>query len=285
MAEKIILIPIHGFGYAKEDFYEDIVKRLKNKKYIGSDFDSFVHVEPIYYEDMFHENSKEYLKKVTKLAGGDIIRKFLVNAFGDAAALEHHSTKKNSPYNLIQERIKNQLKSASDECGLDAPIIIVAQSLGCQVISNYIWDAQNPTPSCGIFHHNKRLKNSTSSLGKFQKFSNLKHLITTGCNIPIFLAGFDPKEIKPINISDGNYNFTWENYYDKDDSFGFPLKALSQSYKDSGITDHKINSFGSGFLNFIKSFTVFSHTNYWRDERILRAITKRIKQQKKELNV
>ena len=97
MADKIIFMPVHGFGNAEEDFDHELISKLKSKSYLGGKFSEVVHVEKIHYEPIFQSHSSQVLGRIKKKAGSDFLRNFLITHFSDAAALEHHSDRKNSP--------------------------------------------------------------------------------------------------------------------------------------------------------------------------------------------
>jgi hypothetical protein len=79
------------------------------------------------------------------------LRELMLFGFSDAASLEHKKELALSPYWQTQPLIRERLDELFDETGGAAPLAIVAQSLGGQVISNYIWDAQQPRAYAGIW--------------------------------------------------------------------------------------------------------------------------------------
>ncbi len=100
------------------------------------------------------------------------------------------------------------------------------------------------------------------------KLKSLKYLFTTGCNIPLFVAGF--AEI--VAIPKPNTNFKWFNYYDKDDVLGWPLKPLSSSYDLAVEKDIEIDS-----GNLWQSWNPQSHDGYWADEDFIEHLSQIIK--------
>ena len=90
------------------------------------------------------------------------------------------------------------LKDIEKTQGLHTDIIVVAQSLGAHVISNYIWDAYDAWrngrtgPRAGIWHGDDK-KPTNNKEDNFLRFRTLQALFTTGANIPLFISGL-PKE-------------------------------------------------------------------------------------------
>ena len=206
----------------------------------------------------------------------DAFRKFVLYGFGDAAALEAHKDSNSSVYTEVQIRIAKGIFNTCVNNGVNK-IVMLAQSLGGQVISNYLWDAQKhrngETVKIGIWKAPDKFANditssSLSTLSDDDKYvisgGQIRYLNTTGCNIPIFTAG--QNEIVPINKPTDN--FIWNNCYDKDDILGWPLKEL---YGDiaSFLEDYPINA-GKGFLNWLlKSWNPLSRNEYWEDDQVV----------------
>jgi hypothetical protein len=120
-------------------------------------------------------------------------------------------------------------------------VILVAQSLGCHVISNYIWDAQHAgSVVAGIW---KAPEDDLTSMEQsdFRKLKTLKRLYITGCNIPIFVAGHRP--ILPIRVTE----------------------------------DIPINAGGNVLSTLLASWNPLSHLQYWKDAEVINHIVDSIK--------
>jgi len=261
MAKDIAIITLHGMGEYKPDYYEDLQKILRKK--LGDSWDK-VAFEPVQYQPILQNNQNSIWQRMNQFPlDGSKIRRFLLFGLSDAGSLEY-SARQNEADQYI--KVQKEIIRALDQ-GLiqlenhEKPIIIVAQSLGCQVISNYIWDSKN---NLGVFKDQE--PNGTEQEKKFRRLKSCIHLFTTGCNIPLFLAGLKPIQAieKP---SDG---FTWDNFYDRDDVLGWPLSPLSESY-EALVNDHEINS-GS----FFSHWNPLSHNKYWTDKDVYRPLLARI---------
>lgn len=255
MAKKVVLLTLHGMGDTKKSYHSDLVDGLKDR--MGANAWSEIQFGSVFYSNVFQNAQEKLFKRVESKVDSKRLRRFLLYGFADAGGLEHSRTIKDSAYKKVQKIIFDEMGKAY--AGLDdkaGPVVVIAQSLGCQVLSNYIWDAQ---------HHAKRppgiWETAHDDLDarelRFRKFKSLRVLTTTGCNIPIFVGGLPRSEIVPINAP--NNKFIWENYYDEDDPLGWPLQALSDKYKVL-VRDIDVNVGG-----ILTSWTPFSHSKYWGD--------------------
>ncbi len=194
--------------------------------------------------------------------------------FSDAVNVEAHAGSNYSPYTDTQSAIYEKLKEVySKSKNKDIPIIIVADSLGCRVISNYIWDAQSPKPSKGIWKGKKNIAGDNEN--DFLRFETLRYLFTTGCNIPLFVAGLDREEIQAIKTNSDGYSFEWYNYYDKDDVLGWPLKPISDSYFNAVTEDIEIDVTGDFLSRIFFSWNPFSHMYYWETKAFITDLAKK----------
>ena len=84
----------------------------------------------------------------------------------------------------------------------------------------------------------------------------------------MFVSGLDPIEA----IAKPNPDFSWHNYFDRDDVLGWPLSPLSTSYQEI-VVDHEINAGG-----IFSSWSPWSHSKYWTDKQVLTPLFEVIKE-------
>lgn len=272
----VVLITVHGMGETAPDYAAGLARRLRDR--IGARFERQVDLRAVYYQHILQPNEQEVWRRVTgnNRVRYDQLRKFLLFGFGDAAGLENRKEDSGSVYELAQIEIAKNLLDAFVANGPDTPVVLLAHSLGCQVLSSYIYDAQKARSgvpvAAGVWkdidHWSRTLMGRalTEPEKAFLACETCLGWITTGCNIPIFVAAH--KEMTIIPISPPRPSFKWINIYDPDDVLGWPLQPLSEGYRLL-VEDRAINA-GDGVIDWIvKSWNPMSHASYWQDEEVL----------------
>lgn len=276
------LITVHGMGETPTDYAEPLFRAMRERLGTGGRLDC----RAVYYQDLLQGNEREVWERSdgnARLHYADL-RKFVLFGFGDAAGLENRKEDPGSVYELAQGQIARQLLAAcraAPQGGGAVPVVFLSHSLGCQVLSSYIYDAQKAAAgglvSAGIWKDIDAWAQGPGGPGQalsdaekqFLRAGSCMAWITTGCNIPIFVAAHKRMAIKPIAAPNGNKStFRWLNIYDPDDVLGWPLAPLSDEYA-ALVEDRAINA-GQGALNWLKkSWNPMSHTAYWDDDDVL----------------
>lgn len=276
--KRIALLTLHGMGETKPSYAdqlrESLIRRLNAE---GEDDWGYLIFNSIYYQEQLQRSQEDYIAKISGKVDWSKSRQRFFYSFSDPVSLEARKEQANSPYEVCQRTILNAIDACLTRIlelnSTLPPVVILAQSLGGQVISNYIWDAQRyqvarSHPTSGIWRDGGPKDIAQSSVrDQFRRLASLRCLITTGCNIPLFLGG-NPNP-QAINSSTLSSTFEWLNYYDADDILGWPLADLSPSYAEL-VEDTKIQSGGT----FIRE-TPLSHGEYWHtDEFQLKLVEK-----------
>jgi hypothetical protein len=265
MSKILGLLVVHGMGDTAPDFHEELLAPLRRR--LQADWDRIAW-RPLYYQPILQRNEKAIFEQMRPLVRWEGLRELMLFGFSDAASLEHKKELPNSPYYLTQQLILQRMDELYEELGrIAAPLVVVAQSLGCQVISNYIWDAQRPRAYAGIW--NGDLNDGVlpdTPRDRFRRMQSLQRFLTTGCNIPVFVAGH--ALIEPIDLRKLGAAFRWINQFDPDDVLGWPLAQLSPAYAGL-VEDIPVNASGDSLLDRIRSLSPYSHTQYWSTQVVL----------------
>ena len=277
------LVAIHGMGETQLGYATTLFAQLQ--KSIGIEAGQF-YFGAVYYQDLLQYNEQRVWQAFGHRLRWNKLRRFMLFGFADAAALEHRKEQSHSLYHYSQLKIARALYLAKQQLNETGKLVLLAHSLGCHVLSCYLWDAQQAKagqkPAAGIWRDIRRYQAGisgdvalTDDDIAFLRGDRLSTLITTGCNIPIFVAAHAQEFIIPFDKP--NASFSWLNYYDKDDVLGWPLADLSEGYA-ALVSDIEVNVTG-GFWGWLTaSWNPLSHNWYWQDKQVQHAILQAIRQ-------
>ena len=280
MAAKLGVLVIHGIGDQDARFHEKFVNEVRGRI---KDRNRVV-FEPIHWAPVLSERAKQLwqeLKKDHNLNFANT-RKILINYVADASAYQQVSMRNNVTYESIHALVHRAVQGllhrveGGDSGGQaplpqesPSPILVVAHSLGCHIMSNYIWDRQHWKPA-----QNGGPVADPFGGTAFERMETLIGMVTFGCNLPFFTLAFDP--VLPITLPGKAIPAAlkplakWLNYFDPEDVLGWPVKPLflphvakmNRGEKETvdRIEDRQINVGG-----LLKSWNPVSHRQYWTD--------------------
>ena len=261
--KKIGVLVIHGIGDQEPDFADRLEDGLRNR--LGDQWNELVfrgcHWAPIlqtHQEKILYRVSQAHRLSYHKL------RQFIVSSLGDAALYLMDHKHPRSSYAQIHELFRTDLKIIEEDLDPQGgmPLIILAESLGTVITTNYLWDQQ---------HGNQPLGGSP-----FQRMETLTKLITFGSNIPLFIPPSDnlvnvrfpppalPAHLRPVA--------KWLNVFDREDILGYPLNDLYDTTQGTEIEDLPMEV---GFLPI--SLTPLSHTIYKVSRRFQNRVVEEIR--------
>lgn len=274
---QVALIAVHGMGETPPGYADGLMAQLRAR--LGPLADEVV-MRSVYYHSILHDNQRLVWERTaaTGQVRYDALRKFVLYGLGDAAGLENRKEIPGSVYEQAQGEIASALLSAH-ALRPGMPVVFVAHSLGCQVLSSYIYDAQKAADGkpvgAGIWRNIDAWAGAalgralTASERAFLGANTCAGLVTTGCNIPIFVAAHQEMHIIPI--APPTTLFKWINFYDPDDVLGWPLQPLSSGYR-ALVEDRAINAGGGVGDLLLRSWNPLAHNSYWDDGAVLDAI-------------
>jgi hypothetical protein len=195
------------------------------------------------------------------------LRKNVVSLLGDLIAYESGETEKvyEAIHKIVDEGIQ-ALHQASDQDRDEhgyAHLTVIGYSLGCPIISDYLWDHRSgESAPHRLAHVNLSLKNIALLGNPLALYSlrdnpsaNKKQLADSLC-CPITV---DP---------DGGF---WMNLYHPEDPAAFPLRAI-HAYAEAGVIDSPVQS-GSWLLT---SWNPISHLDYWASADVASIIGRKL---------
>src|SRR5258708_5822091 len=155
MPIKAAVLVVHGIGSQSETEFRSEVQDMVDQ--VQGHFDSTkadpgdLTWLPAYWGDILQPHEDDLwtsLSAKNDMDYGDL-RKFIIANLGDATAYQREPGPDPDIYCLIHERIgKNIAELRMQAGGVDAPLIVLAHSLGSYIMSNYIWDQQHPKGYC-----------------------------------------------------------------------------------------------------------------------------------------
>ena len=258
MSNGIVILTVPGIGTQKQGYSEDLEEKIHKYSKSTALEGNYRILESRPFSITEIDDNQEALfrrlERENKLGGILSLRKFVIEAFGDGVTFERNPFKPDSPYQRIHKYLKERIEEANALLNSydNAKLVIVAGSLGVHIVSTYIWDADR---SQGLFN----IEPATEK----NNLRNLSYLASIGCNIPLFVSGLP--ESKIVAFDKRNDEFTWDNYYDRDDVLGWPLKQLSASYTEM-VKDYEINT----------GLYIGAHIRYWGDKDFAKPFTQKL---------
>lgn len=280
MGNKIAIAVVHGIGTQTENFIDRFQDAFFNA------LDSRCH-EDVVLKGVLWAPELQHLQKALwerVESGGPlsfpIIRSLMVDLIADALAYQPVGHRHNA-YERIHARFAKILNDLAKEAGENAPLCIVAHSLGTVISSNYLYDLQ-VDPERSIISDTVRQEMSNTSL---ERGETLALLYTLGSPIALWSLRYEdfgkPIQFPTIAFKQHypDLHHEWVNFYDKHDVIGFPLKSLNDDYGKMVTADHQVN-----VGNIIQSWNPLSHLVYWQDPDVISEIAESVKTLWEQLN-
>lgn len=293
MPREVVVVFVHGIaventGYSRP-LQTAIVKQLDRMARVTAGTErasEYVDFREVFWADVVRGHQTNYLGYAERTAGlkPTWMHTLVVQGLGDAAAYQKTQRFKNSAYYKIQKRLRDRIGEVAAGKTDCRPMIIVAHSLGCQIVSTYAWDLHRykapdakarlikalqdgaPDDSAdsetkALYAGNLAFIDSLTNKSPFERLDTLAGLVTVGCNIPLFTFTFGPHSVFPITQTDdetmpppfpgqkldwgAQLKARWLNYYSLNDPLGYPLKPLSTRYESERLlSDHQVMSEG-----------------------------------------
>ncbi|MBB3062565.1 hypothetical protein [Microbulbifer rhizosphaerae] len=262
----IVILAAPGMGAVDERFAEPLFATLREK--LGGDW-SRIHCDTILCQGHLQGNIDRVFEAMQK-RDMDFLRarKFMLYGLAESAAQLGDIQQRGGNYDKAQQAVYSTLERAAAAASDNAPVVLLSHSVGCTILSNYLWDAQRPSVSYGIWRDGgPRGVHKGSARDLFLRFKTLSHWYTLGAPNPLWCAGMGRDQIQAVTADTRGYNFRWKNFYHPDDLFGWPLKPLSPSYNQAVYRDYETRPLADwSAANWGPQLV--AHDGYWSSELV-----------------
>lgn len=269
---KIAVAVIHGVGNQTPNFADELIDAISARclPECGED----VVIRSVHWAPVLQEAESTLWERAAQ--GGTLhllkVRRFMVNFLGDAFAYQPTPSDR-QVYDAIHQVFADTLHALAREAGADAPLCVIAHSLGSVIASNYLYDLQVDQEKRLIAQKvREHISPTPLELGE-----TLALFYTLGSPIGLWslrYRGFGIPISVPASALARHYptiEGEWVNFYDADDVVGFPLKTLNEAYRRVVTMDKQVNV-GS----LLESWNPLSHLAYWTDDDIIEPIAQRL---------
>lgn len=289
MTQKIALAIIHGIGNQDPHFADgmkqELLDRFGAKTGLGSQAGQELIIEPVYWAPVLQSRQKLLWNRVSSGADLDFVslRKFMVEFAADAIAYQPLPGER-SVYEEVHGCFAESLKKLAAAAGPDAPLCVIAHSLGTVIASNYFYDLQAsqraPSKKSLVPKSVQKISENTP----LEDGETLTWLFTMGSPIAIWSLRY--KDFgRPVQVPAPKLRKRfpqlrcgWANFYDEDDVIGYPLKTLNADYRKAILYDEEVNAGG-----LLSSWNPLSHNGYWTDNDVTKPIAEHLAQTWKDV--
>ena len=294
MPRHVAVVFVHGI-FAEGFSYAEPM-RAGLLRLLPRELQQYVRFESVFWAHEVRGHQRNFMQNVR--AHADVVdnhlRRFLIEGLGDAAAYQKTRHRENSMYYDVHASIGHVLDRIDTPDRADQPMIFIGHSLGCHIISSFVWDLNKlkqrsaasiqSEPDSAIRDEWQQLQGASP----FRRLDTFAGLVTLGSNMPLFTFTFGPARVFPITMvppgSDLKPAFPgaalpqplydrarWLNFYSKRDLLGFPLKPLNPAYGgEQRLHDIPVRteSLRSRTLPYWSHLT--AHTGYWKNPTVVR---------------
>jgi len=267
--QKIAVALINGTGTLRADQMTEATDNLRNRltAALGED----VVIQQVDWARALRE--KQYALMDT-FDGVDLklrytaLRNFVLNFVGGMLAYQPTSDNP-QPYQDIHQAIAADLQILAANAGAQAPLCIIAHSLGAVIMHHYLDDLQQGTAP----HMVKAVIGDTP----LEQGETLVALYMLGAPLGLYamrLADFGSPIVFPAPKLREHYPVAhhpdltseWINFYDRDDVMAYPISRLNDAYRQR-VRDVHVNVGG-----MLDNWNPASHMAYWGDKDVIAPI-------------
>jgi hypothetical protein len=265
MGKKLGILVIRGSGesgFKRQEYFFKKVFKLLERKGVDTTQIQIEYIDWYAYMELHQEKILDRLYSAGIKISGKTLRKLVITNIGDLINYGGIPNLPSKNYEKTHELVHKSIVSLKNNLVEDAPLILIASSFGTEIMNNYIWDRQ----------HGKQPQLFGNSA--FERFEMLVGYYCFGSTLPIFASSNDIDLLQPIEFPSINLDpkfksiAVWENYYDKNDALGYPIKSINQKYAAAKLIDIQIN-----VGNPLTFWNLVSHFGYWKSKKLVKRIS------------
>lgn len=289
MTRKVAVAIVHGVGMPTPDYADGFVKKVrarlqKDAKAAGAPVPE-IEFEPVFWSDVIQARQDELWNRVSGKAKLDYrrMRQFILNYAADTIAYQRTPSHRES-YEEIHARVAGSFKRLAERAGPDAPLCVVAHSLGSVIASDYLFNLETEFREPRTDFLSERVAKALGpNPSPLERGETLSLLYTLGSPIAIWSLRHqhaDPARDygTPVTVPSGHLSryhaalgapgpgSGWYNLYDPGDVIAYPLQGLNETYAKA-VRDVRVEVGG-----LVTGMTPASHVMYWTAPPVVDAV-------------
>jgi len=201
MPRNVAVVFVHGIFAERASYAEPMRNALV--RLLPRDVQRGLRFESVFWAPEVRGHQRNFMQSV--LAQTDVIdnrlRRFLIEGLGDAAAYQKTKHRENSMYYHVHGHIGRALDRINTANRADQPLVFIGHSLGCHIISSYVWDLNKlkqrsaasieSEPDSAIRAEWTALQRASP----FRRLDTFAGFVTLGSNMPLFTFTFGPDRV------------------------------------------------------------------------------------------
>jgi hypothetical protein len=297
--QNVAIVCVHGINMSDPNYFEPLEQGVFEA--LPSSHWRHVTFRSVFWANVVRGRQKDYIKNALSCSAfrDTSLRRLVIQGLGDAAAYQKTKGIKDSAYYEIQSQISWTLDWLDSKAYPDRLLVLVGHSLGCHIISSYMWDMNKLKLMA-----DERLANEhadvrdmagmlrSAETTPFRKFDTLAGLVTLGANMPLFTFNFGPSNVYPITHRVNEEmqpafpgralgprvreRARWLNFYSRNDPLGYPLKPLNPFYDaEARLPDIAVRSEGLARSMLLRGRlcalnALPAHSGYCRNAKVIK---------------
>ncbi len=204
MPRHVGIVFVHGILGNEFDFAAKMEHRLRQA--MPRALQDFIHFRSVFWAGTVREHQRDYFGRAsnTGFMWHKRLRRYVIEGLGDAAAYQKTRYRKNSVYYEVQSAISDKIATLETRGREQMPLIFIGHSLGCHVISSYLWDINKLTQrsEAGVADFDdpdeQALWRELKAASPLRRMKTLAGIVTLGSNMPMFTFTFGPDAVYPV---------------------------------------------------------------------------------------